>query len=295
MPKLSLHDIVSRVEKLPELPQAAMRVSQMIDDENTNAEKLANVIKIDASLTSQVLRLCNSAAYGFSRRISTVKEAVAILGFKTLRSMVYTIIAKVALDKPVPGYNLEEGDLFYNALTCAIYARHIAQKERFPDPELAFTGGLLRDIGKLVLGDAVGANYFQIEQICQERQLDFMDAEEAVLGFNHCMVGTRVAEKWNLPPLLVSCIKYHHKPLKLPLSMNPMEEKLVTIVHLADVFTHMIGRGNGSEGLMFNMDVPAVQKAGIQLTEESVERLLGELADLESVIQSLADSLKLEG
>lgn len=295
MPSLSLAEIVARVDRLPQLPQAAMRVSQMLEDENTSADQLASVIKIDTGLTSQVLRLCNSAAYGFSRRISTVKEAVAILGFKTLKSMVYTIIAKVALDRPVPGYSLQAGDLWYNALTCAVYARHIGQKERLPDPELAFTGGLLRDIGKLVLGDAVGANYAEIEQLSLTEQIDFVEAEERVLGFNHAIVGTRVAEKWNLPSNLVNVIRHHHKPIKLPPTIQLPEAKVITVVHLADVFTHMIGRGNGSEGLMYNLDEQSLQKAGINVNGEYLERLLGELADLDHIIQSLADSLTQEG
>lgn len=291
MSKVTLPEIIAKVERLPELPQVAMRVSQMLEDSNTNAEKLADVIRLDPSFTSQVLRLCNSAAYGFSRKISTVKEAVAILGFKTLKSMVYTIITKVALDRPVPGYSLHDGDLWYNALTCAVYAKHIAQKEHLPDPELAFTGGLLRDIGKIVLGEFVGANYAEIEQMTVREHIDFVEAEEAVLGFNHSIVGTRVAEKWNLPPTLVNVIRHHHKPIKLPGNIAPVEVKLITIVHLADVFTRMIGRGAGSDGLMYSLDMEALEKSGIKVDGMYLERTLGELVDLNPIIKSLADSL----
>lgn len=182
MSKVTLQEIVQKVEQLPQLPQVALRVSQLLEERETNAGKLAELIRLDPSFTSQVLRLCNSAAYGFSRRISTVKDAVAILGFSTLKSMVYTILAKVALDRSVAGYSLEEGDLWYNALTCAIYAKHIGQRERLPDPEVAFTGGLLRDIGKIVLGDFVGANYAAIEQMTRTERIDFLTAEERVIG-----------------------------------------------------------------------------------------------------------------
>ncbi len=290
MAKVSLQEIVAKVDRLPELPQVAVRVSQMLEDPNTSADKLADVIRLDASFTSQVLRLCNSAAYGFSRKISTVKEAVAILGFKTLKSMVYTIIAKVALDRPVPGYSLQDGDLWYNALTCAVYAKHIAQRERVADPELAFTGGLLRDIGKLVLGEFVGANYQEIEQIALNEQIDFTEAEEKVIGFNHSLVGTRVAEKWNLPSTLVNVIRYHHKPIKLPANIPADEAKVITAVHLADVFTRMIGRGVGSDGLMYSLDTDALTKAGIKIDGDYLERMLSELIDLNTVIKSLADS-----
>lgn len=291
MPKVSLAEVVAKVERLPELPQVAMRVSQMLEDPNASAEKLADVIRLDPGFTSQVLRLCNSAAYGMSRKISTVKEAVAILGFKTLKSMVYTIIAKVALDRAVPGYSLQDGDLWYNALTCAVYAKHIGTKEKLPDPELAFTGGLLRDIGKIVLGEYVGANYTEIEQLTTKERIDFMEAEEQVLGFNHATVGTKVAEKWNLPGYLVNIIKHHHKPIKLPPNIAPVESKLITIVHLADVFTRMIGRGAGSDGLMYSLDMEALEKSGINVKGNYLEITLGELVDLGPVIKSLADSL----
>jgi putative nucleotidyltransferase with HDIG domain len=291
MPKATLQQIVQQVDRLPQLPQVAMRVSQMLEDTEINAERLSEIIRLDPGFTSQVLRLCNSAAYGFSRRISTVKEAVAILGFSTLRSMVYTIIAKVALDRAVPGYSLDEGDLWYNALTCAVYAKHIGQKERLPDPELAFTGGLLRDIGKIVLGDFVGANYNEIEQLTSKERIDFLTAEERVIGFNHCIVGTRVAERWNLPPLLVNIIRHHHNPLKLPPGLTPLESKIICVVHLADALCRMIGRGAGSDGLMYCLDVEAVMKAGINLNGDYLERLMGELVDLNPIIKDLADSM----
>jgi putative nucleotidyltransferase with HDIG domain len=291
MPKVTLQEIISKVDQLPQLPQVALRVSRMMEDSNTNATKLSEVIRLDPGFTSQVLRLCNSAAYGFSRRISTVKEAVAILGLSTLKSMVYTIIAKVALDRPVPGYSLSEGDLWYNSLTCAVYAKHIGQKERLPDPELAFTGGLLRDIGKIVLGDFVGANYAEIEALTLKEKIDFLEAEERIIGFNHSIVGTRVAEKWNLPPVLVNVIRYHHKPVKLPPTIAPVETKMISIVHLADSLTRMIGQNAGSDGLMYCLDTTALNATGINTQGDYLERLMSELIDLNPVIKDLAESM----
>jgi HD-like signal output (HDOD) protein len=291
MSKVSLQEIVKKVDRLPELPQVALRVSRMLEEDDTDADKLASVIRVDASFTSQVLRLCNSAAYGFTRKISTVKEAVAILGYTTLKSMVYTIMAKVVLDKPVPGYSLSEGDLWYNALTCAMYARHIGQRERLQDPEQAFTGGLLRDIGKVVLGEYIGPSYPLIEQLTIKEKIDFIEAEERVLGFNHSMVGTRIAERWNLPPLLVNIIRHHHKPVKLPPTLSPNEVKVITIVHLADCMTRMIGQGSGSDGLMYSMDTEALANAGINATGSYLEKLIGELVDLSPIIRDLADSM----
>lgn len=291
MSKIPLQEIIKKVDSLPELPQAALQVSRMLEEEGTSADKLAEVIRVDAGFTSQILKLCNSAAYGFSRRIGTVKEAVAILGFSTLKSMTYTILAKVALNRPIPGYAQEEGDLWYNSLTCAVYAKHIAAREKLPDPERAFTAGLLRDIGKIVLGEFVGANYAEIERIAIQERVDFITAEEHVLGFNHCLVGTRVAEKWNLPPLLLDTIRFHHKPSKTPPTVKPLEMKIITIVHLADALSRMIGRGAGNDGLMYSPDMDAFQKVGIEMTGQYLDQMMGELLELNGIIQDIADSL----
>ncbi len=291
MVKPTLDDIVKRVKRLPELPAAALRISRLLDSEDTSAEMLAEIIRMDASLTGQILRLCNSAAYGFARKISTVKEAVAILGYSTLRSMVYTIIAKFALDKAVPGYGMKEGDLWLNSLTCAIYAKHVAKKSKHPNPDLVYTAALLRDIGMLVLGEFVGANYGEIEQLTLKERIDFVQAEGQVIGFNHCIVGHRVAEAWNLPLSLTNSIKYHHNPSKMPQHTTPDEFKLVTLVHLADLMTRMVGYGSGSDGLMYNLDNAALNQVGIQPTTAYIEELISELVELGPVIRDLVESM----
>lgn len=294
MSKVQLHEIVQRVDKLPELPQVAMRLLQLLEDPDINAEKLAEVIRIDPNFTSQILRLCNSAAYGFRRTISTVKEAVAILGLKVLKSMVYTIISKYALDRPVEGYGLKEGDLWYNALTGAVYAKHIAQREKFHDPELAFTAALLRDIGKIVLGDFVGPSYAEIEKTAIKEKIDFPEAEEKVLGVNHVIIGARIAEKWNLPQYIQDVIRYHHKPIKLPTAMPEEHARLICIVHLADVYTMMIGRGGGSDGLMYSIDMDSLEKHGFDVKGDYLVHLMGELVEQNKTVKELMQSFTAE-
>jgi putative nucleotidyltransferase with HDIG domain len=286
----TLQDIVTKVEQLPQPPQVALRVTRMLEDLNCSAQQLADVIRLDPNMTSQVLRLCNSAAYGFSRKIATVKEAVAMLGFNTLKSLVYTILSHSAFDRAIKGYGLERGALWTNAVTCAVYAKFIAEQRRLVDPELAYTGAILRDIGKLVLGEFVGANYGEIETLAQKEGIDFVDAEAQVIGFSHTLVGMKIAEKWNLPDKLVKVIRYHHAPSTLPKGTLPDDVKLVTIVHLADVFTMMVGSGIGSDGMMYSLDGPAIKALGIDLDGPYLETTLAQLVDLNSVVKSLTDS-----
>ncbi|MBK8190010.1 MAG: HDOD domain-containing protein [Vampirovibrionales bacterium] len=296
--KISLQELIAKVQKLPQLPEAALRLTKVMEDPDAHAEDMAAIIRVDPDMTTQVLRLCNSAAYALNRRISTVKDAVAILGLNTLKSMVYVIISKFALDRPVEGYGLDRGALWRNALTCAVYARHLAPRHaQGVDPELAFTGALLRDIGKIVLGEYVGRSYQDIERLAMQKRIDFIEAEQEVLGFNHCMVGKLIAEKWGLPDTLVKVIQYKNKPsllAKQPPAIGSKVDvyKLVSLVHLADCFTRMTGCGLGSDGLMSGFDETALTSLGIQLSAPFIERTLDQLVTQDHLVEEMIQSLK---
>lgn len=296
MKKLSLPELIAQVENLPELPQVAMRVSRMMEDPDTHVTELAEVIRLDANMTAQLLRLCNSAAYAVGREIDTVRDAVAVVGFKTLKSIVYTVISHAALNRDIPGYSLGVGALWTNAITCAVYARFLAEDFKFVDPELAFTGGLMRDIGKIVLGEHVGANYRDIESVAVDEEIDFMAAEEQVLGFSHTEVGTRVAQKWKLPNRLVQVIRYHHAPSQMIVEGAESEDiQLVTLIHLADAFTMMLGAGVGSDGMMYSIDFDALQHIGFDTDDANLERILSQLVDLNSMVQEMTGVFSLQG
>jgi len=289
MQKLTLEELTMKVEHIPELPQVALRVSRMMEDPNTSAHQLAEVIRLDPNMTGQVLRLCNSAAYGLSRKVETVKDAVALLGFKTLKSLVYTVISHSALNRNVQGYQTDKGSLWINSLTCATYAKFLAENFIDVDPELAFTGGLLRDIGKIILGEYVGANYQKIEALAVEQQLDFVQAEEKVIGYSHTVVGMEVARKWNLPEKLIKVIGYHHKPSELPdRHENPADFHLVTTIHLADVLTMIVGTGMGTDGMMYTLDEAALRESGVDLEDGTLDTALSRVIDLNETVKDLS-------
>lgn len=289
MQKLTLEELTMKVEHIPELPQVALRVSRMMEDPNTSAHQLAEVIRLDPNMTGQVLRLCNSAAYGLSRKVETVKDAVALLGFKTLKSLVYTVISHSALNRNVQGYQTDKGSLWINSLTCATYAKFLAENFIEVDPELAFTGGLLRDIGKIILGEYVGANYQKIEALAVEQQLDFVQAEEKVIGYSHTAVGMEVARKWNLPEKLIKVIGYHHKPSELLKNAdNPVDFQLVTTIHLADVLTMIVGTGMGTDGMMYTLDETALKESGVNLEDGTLDIVLSRVIDLSETVKDLS-------
>lgn len=291
MALVTAEQIASKMDSLPPMPQAVLKLSQLLEQEEVNAEDLAQIIRLDPDLTSQLLRLCNSAAYGIPRTITTVKEAVAILGFKVLKSLVYAIMANRMMNRPVAGYNLGKGALWLNGVAGAVYARRLAEIHGYRDPETAFTAAILRDIGKIALESYVGESYREIEEQARLLRVSFSQAEHDLLGFSHTEVGHQLAAKWQLPPRLDAVITYHHTPGEAPADLDEDSRQLLAIVHLADSFAMMLGAGIGGDGLMYAIDPLALEWLDVSLTQEYVETTLAQLIESQHQVQALYDSL----
>jgi putative nucleotidyltransferase with HDIG domain len=287
--KPSIDEIISRFENASPPPTALMQVLNLMERPEVSAEDLAEVIRNDQRLTAVLLKLCNSAAYGLSKKIETIQNAVAILGFKTLKSLVYSMLSHSTLNKPLDGYGLDSGALWTNALTGALFAKALSKKHQWADPEVAFTAGLLRDMGKLALNDYVGEETKSIEQAARRDQGGYDHAEASVFGIDHAELGYEIAKKWQLPESLCMAIRYHHHPKRLR-DENPSKEalKVVSIVHLADILTVMIGYGVGSDGLMYTLDETIMDTLQFELTPLWLETTVSEL----SVCQAEANAFK---
>lgn len=286
----SLEKVVKKIDKLPELFHIAVKVSKMLDDPDVNAQELASVILLDQALTTQILKLCNSAHYGFSRKITSIHDAVVKLGFKTLKSLIFMAIAHGVLAQELEGYSLAKGDLWKNSISCAVYSKHLAGMVKYKDPELAFTAGLLRDIGKLMIHEYVGINYGDIVDIVNSQSISFSEAEKNILSFNHSQIGSEMANKWNFPPALVDVIKYHHIP-ELAIEDNCEDPQLISIVHVADSISMILGLGIGNDGMMYNFSLKALECINIMKESLSIEELISEMVDLSPVIESMLGSL----
>ena len=284
MTNTKLYEVVDKIEKLPEMFSIAIRVAKAIQDPDVNAEQLAKIISPDQSLTTQLLKLCNSAEYGYSKKTATIKEAIPRLGFKTIKNLVFIAISQGVLTKPLKGYDLEKGALWQNSISCAVYARHLSKVVGYPDPDIAFTAGLLRDIGKLIIHEYIGESYDQIVELVNSENITFAQAEEQILGFNHTEIGARVAEKWNFPSLLTEAIRYHHSP-NTAKDFNDI--KLLSIVHIADAITMMLGSGMGNDGMMYKIEMSALEALQIPATPASIEKIISDMVELNEEIQNM--------
>jgi len=271
--KLTLEEITRRVVDIPALPKVTNDIMRLTEDPDSNVQDIERVIMKDQSLTTRILRLANSAHYGYPRRISTISEASVLLGFQAIRSITLTASVNGLLMKEVSGYGLKENELWRQSQSCAIISRHIAKKLRFAKVDQAYVAGLLRDIGKVIVSYYLNDHFKQIMTMVESEGISFLEAEEMVLGFHHGQVGAEVAKKWNLPEELVEAIEYHHSPEEATINF-----KLTSIIHLADAIVMMMGIGLGVDGMIYNLSQETLQALGIDGL--MLEQLISETSDL---------------
>lgn len=273
MDKISLEEIINRVEDVPSLPMVTSRIMELTEDPDATVTDIEREILKDQGLTSRVLRLANSVYYGFPRRIHTISEATVLLGFKVIKSITLAATVSKVMLRELPGYGLERQGLWTQSQACAMIARNIARELKYKNSDHAYVAGLLHDIGKVILNTYVGEKYQDILALVENKGKSFLEAEREILGFDHGQVGARVAEKWNLPEDLVEAIAYHHDPDKAKVNVF-----LTDIIHMADAVVMMMGISMGSDGMNYKFSENTLKRLHIE--EEQLHRWIAESADM---------------
>ncbi len=203
--------LLDRIDELPPLPAVAARVMGMADEERTSAMDLAQVLATDQALTAKLIRISNSAYYGFARRVSTVREAVVMLGFKQVRqvavgaSLMSTFKQQQRPDDP---FNI---DLFWgHSVAVAVTAEALTKKTRVARPEDGFTAGILHDIGRLVLRQTMPDEFYEAVRMACNTGMPLHLAEIKLTGYAHDDVGGALGERWKFPPHLIDAVRCHH-------------------------------------------------------------------------------------
>jgi putative nucleotidyltransferase with HDIG domain len=202
--------LLDRIDDLPPLPAVAAKVMSMAEDDRTSAMDLAQVLATDQALTAKLIRISNSAYYGFARRISTVREAVVMLGFKQVRQVSVGASMMNAFNRG----GLNDGfdvDLFWgHSVGVAVAAEALAKKTLGAKPEDAYTAGILHDIGRLVLRQVMPAEFSQAVVMARSGQMPLHVAELETTGYAHDEIGMALGQKWKFPGHLVDAVRCHH-------------------------------------------------------------------------------------
>jgi len=207
-------DIDTAISRVRPIPQIALKIVRMINSEEYTMSKIAMEIRKDQVIGAKVIQLCNSAFGGLSNRIKSIDQGLVLLGEKALLKIVLQSSVEVYFQEIGQGYSLTKGGLYYHALATATVSEYLANQTGKEKPDIAYTAGLLHDIGKVVLDQYV-AQIFPtfFERVFTDKQ-NLSEVEEKLIGINHMQAGSRLAELWDLPDVLQESIAFHHSPEK---------------------------------------------------------------------------------
>lgn len=265
-----LQAILDRVEQVPLLPQTATQLMEVMADPDHGIQDVRRLVECDQALAAQVLRTVNAAAFGLASEVSSLARALSLLGNKMVLDLAMRSAQGKLYDRPLRGYEAGEGELWRHSLCTALSARSMAPKTGGRvSPDLAYTAGMLHDLGKYIISDFLIGNTATTlaaldSQDNQDRR-DYLRAEQTVLGTDHCAVGEALAAHWKLPLPLRLAARHHHHPADAPSTWRA----LVYTVHLGDMLAMMAGHGTGTDALAYTLD--ASYSDFVALTREELE------------------------
>ena len=272
--------LIRRSGELPALPKAACHIMAVIEDPRTTATSLEKALAMDQTLTAKVLRIANSPFYGATREIHTVSEAIVRLGFVAIRNWTLVTAARsVFLD---PGAGMLYQRIWKQSVLSAMAAQLVAQTVGEREPESVFIGGLMQNIGQLVLARSHPELFHEILTGSAESGRPYHEVERDELGFDHGELGAHLIREWNLSTELEDAVRWHHR-FDEDEARNTRVAAMIALGEEVALCSRAPGESTGEE----DAEKPAVATvhAGaaatyLELSEEGVERLLKAAADL---------------
>ena len=252
MKKINQAELQALVKSVPLLSPSASQLLQLTSQPDHDLHDIIALVKTDANLTARVLKVVNSAAFSLINTITSIDRAVAYLGERIVISAAIGDCAGKLFSKELSGYEAAGGDLWKHDLRTAIAAREVVvQSSSGINPDLAFTAGLLHDIGKALVSDCLQDSAPDaIAMLSSQDSSDYLEVEEKIIGFNHAQAGFELAKAWQLPEELSEVIHYHHTPAQASEEFRP----LVYAVHLGDNLAMLGGFGTGSDSMQYRLD-----------------------------------------
>ena len=233
-------------------------IEQALQSPQCNLSTIGDAIQKDPDLTARLLRLANSPFFGFANRLSTVAEAVSLLGIQQIQDM---IVASSVLEqfKGVPDKFVNKDSFWRHSLAVGITARLLAMERRLPKPDKFFVAGLLHDVGRLVLLSQAAEWAQTVFELYQRERLLLREAEKRVLGYDHQQIASELLQSWSYPPVLVQAVAFHHTPGQ---SVARME---AAVVHIADHLVNAMGIGSSGEHFIPPLEDKAWSLLGLEL------------------------------
>ncbi len=241
------------------IPQIALKVLRMLQGRKYNMDQLAKEIRQDQIISARILRLCNSAYFSHNVKIDSIDRALVVVGEKHLLELVISASMENFFSQKAGGYSLCKGGLFKHAVGTAMICEKLAGFGKKLPKDLAYTAGLLHDIGKAALDQYMNIAYPMFYRRTQENSENLINVELELFGLNHTEAGGRLAKEWSLPERLAEAIRYHHEPEKATI-----DPELTHLVYIADLIMSRFLVGQELERLDSEYLGASLEKIGIK-------------------------------
>ena len=262
----NIERIVDSIDRLPTLPAIYMKLSNLLSQSDSTVMMIAEVISEDPTIAAKILKIVNSAFYGFPKKIGNLQRAVVILGLNEIKSLVLATSMLRTFTELGSGHEFNMTGFWEHSVGCAVSSKIVAEAAYLKNPEDVFTGGLLHDIGKLIHALYMPQEFTRVITEIEHAHISMLESEQNIFGFSHTQTGRILAEKWHFPEEVAHMIGGHHMHGE---ASTPMKE--VAAVHLGNSLSIAFGLGFAGEKV-------------VPLISQNAWEILGlRLGDLESI------------
>jgi HD-like signal output (HDOD) protein len=274
----SIQTLVNGIPSLGSYAGVIAEIEAVLDHPNSTLADLGAVIEKDPDLTARLLKLGNSSFFGFPNRLETVAEAVSLIGIQQVQDLILaSSVVEVFEGISAELVNMES--FWKHSIACGIGARCLAIARQIPKAEKFFVGGLLHDLGRLVIFSRAPAEAVAVFQLYQSRRMLLREAEMTVLGFDHAQIGEALMRCWLYPANLVQAVANHHSPV----AAGPYQLES-SLVHLADYLAHAMQMGNSGEHLVPPLSLKAWERVALPI--DTLDSVMRSIDDQIEVVQA---------
>ena len=261
--------LVTGITQVASLPEIYMKIEMAMGNPKSSSKYLADILSEDTALTARILRLANSSFFSFPGKVTTVTQAVTVIGTRQLRDIVLAS-SIVGVFKDIPEELIDMKSFWRHSIACGVTARVISTLRRETNIETAFVSGLLHDIGRLVLYKAKPTEMGHLIEKCSDSKELLYKSEKEFFGFDHALLGGLLLKEWKLPTRLIETTTYHHAP-------GRAKEYIIetATVHVSDIIANALTTGSSGEKFIPPLSDKAWKILGLE--DGSIELITDEL------------------
>ena len=227
---IPLETLIGQGQALPSLPEVYLRVSELLGDESASLEQIGEIVQNDPAITSRLLNLVNSAYCDLPKQVSSVQQAIAVLGRDRLKQVLMgSLLRGVFGAQKNPAFSIQV--FWSHSIKTAIIARQLARETPdIDDPQVLFTAGMLHDIGKLLMINRAPDLMMAADEYMLRYRAGELEAEQLRVGVTHVDIGGMLLQHWNLPQVLIDCVRLHHE--------TEHDDPATHLIYLANQISH---------------------------------------------------------